>query len=193
MAELLPASLPDAPNLEWLRKHAKQRLEELRRTDPAGRLADAQFDLAKQYGFSSWRALKREVDSLTVEAQLFEAARTGDVARLETHLDEQPEGLHVRTRPYEQTLLHVAAANGQLAAVELLLDRGLDVNDREKGDNTYPCTGPLRAVTWTSSSGWPTREATSSAAGTTTPSRSSAGRRAGTAETPRIAPSRSCW
>lgn len=140
MAELTPdsQSLPDAPNLDWLRKQAKRRLEELRQTDPGARLADAQFDLAKQYGFSSWRALKTHVESLTVEGQLFEAARTGDVEKLAALLDEHPDKLHARTRPYEHTLLHAAADNGQLAAVDLLLRLGLDVNTREKGDNTYP-------------------------------------------------------
>ena len=138
MAERSPESLPEAPNLDWLRKQAKRRLEELRRTDPSVRLADAQFDLAKRYGFSSRRALKRHVDSLTVEGRLFDAARNGDVRKLTALLDEHPEGLRARTRPYEHSLLHLAAQNGQLPAVELLLRLGLDVNDREKGDNTYP-------------------------------------------------------
>lgn len=130
-------SLPEAPDLDWLRKQAKRRLEELRQTNPAAKLADAQFDLAKQYGFSSWRALKAHVDSLSVDGRLFEAARTGDVGRLAAMLDEHPEKLQARTRPYELTLLHVAAHNGQAAAVELLLSRGLDVNARDKGDNTF--------------------------------------------------------
>jgi ankyrin repeat protein len=46
--------------------------------------------------------------------------------------------LYVRDKPYEHTLLHLAAFAGHLPAVELLLARGLDVNVREKGDNTYP-------------------------------------------------------
>ena len=72
-------SLPDTPNLDWLRKQAKRRLDELRRRDPAAQLADAQFDLAKAYGFTSWRALKAHIDSLTIDGQLFDAAREGDV------------------------------------------------------------------------------------------------------------------
>ncbi|MGH7721151.1 MAG: ankyrin repeat domain-containing protein, partial [Gemmatimonadaceae bacterium] len=48
-----------------------------------------------------------------------------------------PDKQHARTKPYEWSLLHIAAHNGQLAAVDLLLARGLDVNTREKGDNTY--------------------------------------------------------
>ena len=130
--------LPDSPNLEWLRKQAKRRLEEVRASNPDARLADAQFELAKQYGFSSWRALKAHVDALGVDGQLFEAARTGSVARLATLLDAHPAKLHVRDQPYEHTLLHVAARHGRLGAVDLLLERGLDANVREKGDNTYP-------------------------------------------------------
>ena len=52
-------------------------------------------------------------------------------------LDEHPEKLHARSKPYAWTLLHAAASGGHLAAVDLLLARGLDVNTREKGDNTY--------------------------------------------------------
>ena len=83
-------SLPDAPNLDWLRKQAKRRLEELRASNPAAQLADAQFALAKHYGFSSWRALKAHIESLTVDGQLFNAARNGDVDTLAALLDKHP-------------------------------------------------------------------------------------------------------
>jgi ankyrin repeat protein len=130
-------SLPDAPNLDWLRKQAKRRLDELRKAHPAATLAEAQFDLARQYGFSSWRALKAQVDSLTLDGQLFDAARTGAIGALTALLDKHPEKLQARNKPYEHTLLHLAAFAGRLATVDLLLRRGLDVNAREKGDNTY--------------------------------------------------------
>jgi ankyrin repeat protein len=70
--------------------------------------------------------------------RLFQAARTGDVTTLATLLDADPQQLHARAAPYGWTLLHAAAQTGQLAAVDLLLARGLDVNVRERGDNTYP-------------------------------------------------------
>ena len=130
-------SLPDAPNLDWLRKQAKHNLETLRSTKPDAKLADAQFELAKRYGFPSWRALKTHIDSLTIDGQLFDAARKGDVDKLTTLLDTHPDRLYARTRPYEHTLLHLAAHNGHLGAVDFLLKRGIDVNTREKGDNTY--------------------------------------------------------
>jgi ankyrin repeat protein len=129
------APLPEAANHEWLRKHAKQRLREMRRTHPGAKLTDAQFELARHYGFSSWRALKAHIDSLTVEGQLFEAARTGDVKRLSALLDAHPDKLQARAKPYGATLLHLGAQHFDV--VDLLLRRGLDANARETGDNTY--------------------------------------------------------
>ena len=132
------SSLPDAPNLDWLRKQAKRMLSQLRKTNPDAKLADAQFGLAKQYGFSSWRALKEHIDGLTVDGQLFEAAKNRDSRELAALLDAHAGKLEARDKPYGHTLLHVAAFAGRLENVDLLLRRGLDVNAREKGDNTYP-------------------------------------------------------
>lgn len=75
---------------------------------------------------------------MTLHERLFDAARTGDVATLRALLDAQPDRMHARMPPYETSLLHQAAHAGQLAAVELLLERGLDPNVRERGDDTYP-------------------------------------------------------
>ena len=130
--------LPETPNLEWLRKRAKHRLDELRKSNPDAQLADAQFDVARQYGFPSWRALKSHIDSLTIDGQLFDAARKGDIKQIAALLDKHPDKLYARNKPYEHTLLHLAAHNGQLNAVDFLLKRGIDPNIREKGDNTYP-------------------------------------------------------
>jgi hypothetical protein len=60
--------LPSRPNLEHLRKQAKALLETARGHDPSWQLADAQFALARDYGFSSWPALKAH----------FETASSGD-------------------------------------------------------------------------------------------------------------------
>lgn len=79
--------------------------------------------------------------------QLFAAARNGDAAALASLLDEHPDQLNVRDEPYEWSLLHVAAKGGHLEAVDLLLNRGLDVNIREKGDNTY-------AMHWAAAGGY---------------------------------------
>ena len=86
---------------------------------------------------SSWRALKAHVDSLAIDGRLFDASQTGDLAGLTALLDAHPDKLRARKKPYEWTLLHTASEAGQRAIVDLLLRRGLDVNTREKGDNTY--------------------------------------------------------
>ena len=47
------SSLPARPSIEQLRKRAKERLVEMRASDLSAKLADAQFALARQYGFDS--------------------------------------------------------------------------------------------------------------------------------------------
>jgi ankyrin repeat protein len=124
--------------LDWLKKQAKRRLTELRATNSDARLSDAQLNVAREHGFSSWRALKTHIDSLTIDGALVAAARSGNVKAIRELLDEHPEKVQSRTGQYKWTSLHVAARHGQLAAVNELIERGADVNAREEGDNTYP-------------------------------------------------------
>jgi ankyrin repeat protein len=142
------SQLPQNPSLDWLRKQAKIRLRQLRENNPAAKLSEAQFELAKQYGFASWRALKSHIDSLTLEGQLIQAARRGDLDELSRLLDQHPEKLHLRVPPYEASLLFPAAQSDNVEVVRELLRRGLDVNYREKGDNTY-------AMHWAAARGMP--------------------------------------
>ena len=129
--------LPEKPDLDWLRARAKERLDELRAGNPSAQLAEAQFAVAKEYGFSSWRAMKAHVDAKTLEGQLLHAITDDDAATFAALLDAHPDALAMRSQPYEWTWLHAAAQKGRVAIVDLLLRRGLDVNAREKGDNTY--------------------------------------------------------
>ena len=85
---------------------------------------------------------------MSIEAQLFAAARDGDLASLSALLDANPDKLLVRAEPYEWTLLHTAANAGHAAAVDELLRRGLDPNTRERGDNSY-------AMHWAAAGGHP--------------------------------------
>jgi hypothetical protein len=61
-------NLPDRPNLEYLKKEAKQLLDGLRQSDPSAQLADAQFALSRDYGFDSWPKLKAHVESIAAAA-----------------------------------------------------------------------------------------------------------------------------
>jgi hypothetical protein len=56
-------SLPDRPNLDHLKKQAKDRLQELQATSPGAQLANAQHALARDYGFASWPKLKAHVEA----------------------------------------------------------------------------------------------------------------------------------
>lgn len=81
--------LPARPNLEYLRKQAKELLKALQQRDPSAQLADAQHALAREYGYASWPALKVTVaDRLAAFAQgarLFTGAWQADLARSQRH------------------------------------------------------------------------------------------------------------
>jgi hypothetical protein len=56
--------LPARPNLEFLKKQAKELLRELQQSKPDTRLSDAQHVLAREYGFASWPALHARVERI---------------------------------------------------------------------------------------------------------------------------------
>src|SRR5262247_633771 len=55
-----PHQLPDHPNL----RHLKDQAKDLLKAGGAVSITDAQFKIARLYGFSSWPKLKAHVDSL---------------------------------------------------------------------------------------------------------------------------------
>jgi len=65
--------LPESPNLEHLKKQAKDLLQELQRQSTALKLADAQRMIAREYGFASWPKIKAHVESLPRPAAPSEA------------------------------------------------------------------------------------------------------------------------
>jgi predicted enzyme related to lactoylglutathione lyase len=64
------SKLPEHSSLEYLRKLAKARLEQMRQAEPDARLAGAQLLIAREYGFTSWRALKAQLDSRRMKRQI---------------------------------------------------------------------------------------------------------------------------
>jgi hypothetical protein len=49
----MPKTLPAHPHIDWLKKTAKQQLDEMRARDPAAKLHQAQLAVARDYGFPS--------------------------------------------------------------------------------------------------------------------------------------------
>ncbi len=76
--------LPERPSLDHLKKLAKHRLRELQTTNPEAKLAVAQLELAREYGFSSWRSLRARIEGHRRSAIVNPAMRflaVADVAR----------------------------------------------------------------------------------------------------------------
>ena len=127
-------SLPPRPDIAWLRKAAKQRLAELRADDPATKLHQAQLDIARRYGFKSWRALKAEVDALSLDGQIVAATCEGRADDLAALLRAHPAKIGIIGGHWGRPLLHLAAEHGRLACVDLLLGLGFDVTLRDPSD-----------------------------------------------------------
>jgi ankyrin repeat protein len=78
--------LPDRPNL----RHLKDQAKDLLKAGRAASLADAQFQIARLYGFASWPKLKAHVESFEVVGQLKQAIDTNDIARVQTMMTRNP-------------------------------------------------------------------------------------------------------
>jgi ankyrin repeat protein len=123
------------------------RLAGLDLTSTKLRLADAQFVIARDYGFESWPRFAKHIAGLIVEsspASRFESAVdavvSGDVAKLERLLREFPELVRERSaRLHHATLLNYVGANGvenyrqktpknAVQVAEVLLRAGADIN-----------------------------------------------------------------
>src|SRR5437588_637726 len=111
-----PRPLPDRPNL----RHLKDQAKDLVKAGTANSITDAQFKIARLYGFASWPKLKAHIDSLEEIGQLRQAIDANDVDRVKTMMTRNPT-------------LHGAP-----------LDHGVNPNCRDHGfkvgDHPYPGT-----------------------------------------------------
>jgi ankyrin repeat protein len=134
--------MPQRPNLEQLRKQAKDLLESYRSGDAAAlaevqqfehkpdplsfALNDAQRVLARAYGYESWSRLKAFVDGVNVQ-ELAEAVKAGDMPKVRILLEARPELVGKDMGPSnEHRALHYAVLRRDAAMVRLLLDAGAD-------------------------------------------------------------------
>jgi ankyrin repeat protein len=81
-----PRPLPDRPNL----RHLKDQAKDLLKAGAAASLADAQFQVARLYGFASWPKLNAHVESCAEIGQLKQAIDTNDIARVKTMMTHNP-------------------------------------------------------------------------------------------------------
>ena len=114
--------LPRQPNLEQLRKQAK----ELASGWPGFTLSEAQRELARSYGFDSWPKLKAFVDGANV-SRLAEAVNAGDLATVRKLLKARPELISMdMAENDEHRALHYAVLRRDPAMVRLLMQAGAD-------------------------------------------------------------------
>ena len=118
----MPQALPANPNLDWLKKTAKQRLVQLRTSQPDAKLYEAQLALAHDYDFKSWRALKSHIDSISPtfrdRDRVFEAARAGDIEAVRRAF---ASGFDPATPDSDGRTVHQIAKERRHEAIEVLV------------------------------------------------------------------------
>jgi hypothetical protein len=127
-------SLPARPSLEHLQKQAKDLLRQFRADSPTATLAEAQFVLAREYGFESWAKLKHHVDDLELpkiptvtDLESFSAAlRDPRVTGLNASAIQLTDGdvLQLAAMPQLETL-DISGRNGRITDAALAVLRQL--------------------------------------------------------------------
>jgi ankyrin repeat protein len=133
-----PRPLPDRPNLRHLRDQAK----DLLKTGAAASIADAQFKIARLYGFASWPKLKAHIDSVEEIWQLKHAIDANNIDRVKSMMTRHP-ALHSAPLGYgkDGPLTWVAECRvpwespspTRLAMAKWMLDHGSDVHQGGDG------------------------------------------------------------
>ena len=133
-----PRPLPDRPNL----RHLKDQAKDLLKTGAAASITDAQFKIARLYGFASWPKLKAHVDSFEEIGQLKQAIDTNDIVRVKTMMTRNP-ALHSAPLGYgkDGPLTWVAECRvpwespspARLAMAEWMIAHGSDVHQGGDG------------------------------------------------------------
>lgn len=133
-----PRSLPDRPNL----RHLKDQAKDLLKAGTAGSLADAQFQIARLYGFASWPKLKVHVETFEEIGRLKQAIDSNDIGRVKSLMTRNP-ALHTAPLGYgkDGPLTWVAEcrvpweppSTVRLAMAEWMITHGSDVHQGGDG------------------------------------------------------------
>jgi hypothetical protein len=126
-----PRPLPERPDL----RHLKDQAKALLKASGALSLTDAQFQIARSYGFASWPRLKAYVESLKDAGRLKDAIDANDFDRVRKLMTQQP-ALHEAPigRNKNGPLTLVAEPRGgpptpeRLAMAEWMIRNGSDVH-----------------------------------------------------------------
>src|SRR6202171_776172 len=130
--------LPARPSL----RHLKDQAKDLLKTGAVKSITDAQFQIARLYGFASWPKLKAHVESLEEIGQLKQAIDTNDFERVKALMTRNP-ALHRAPLGYGKNgpLTWVAECRvpwespspARLAMATWMLEHGSDVHQGSDG------------------------------------------------------------
>jgi len=133
-----PRPLPDRPNL----RHLKDQAKDLLKAGQAASLTDAQYTIARLYGFASWPKLKAHVESLEEIGQLKQAIDSNDLECVKVLMTRNP-ALHGAPLGYNKNgpLTWVAEcrvpweppSTTRLAMAEWMIDHGSDIHQGGDG------------------------------------------------------------
>ncbi len=135
----MSTQLPERPSLEHLKNEAKDLLKRAKKGDASAaqaigelKLVNAQLAVAREYGFASWSKLKRHIEGFDDRRdEFFSAIRAGDRARVAKVLDDDPAIVRARNpHAFGETAITAAANRDDRPMIDLLLERGVDVNAR---------------------------------------------------------------
>jgi ankyrin repeat protein len=140
-------AMRDNPDIDQLKRQARELLEAYRAQSPdtiievaahhrtatpeTFALHNAQFVLARSYGFESWPKLKAAVDGVTT-TRLHEAVQKGDLGAVRALLARRPEIVDLlREGPsgFEIRAIHIAVMARDVEMTRLLLEAGADTRD----------------------------------------------------------------
>jgi ankyrin repeat protein len=146
-AHLPTRVMRDNPDIDQLRRQARELLEAYRAQSPDAvaevdayhrtaametfALHDAQFVLARSYGFESWPKLKAAVEGVTTK-RLHDAVQKGDLDTVRGLLARRPELVDLlREGPsgFEIRAIHIAVMARDVGMTRLLLDAGADTRE----------------------------------------------------------------
>jgi len=146
----MPHELPPHPNLEHLKKQAKALLRDFKEGKPDAirkftalqlktlpRLSDAQYLVARDYGFDSWSKLKEQVESLSEKTDdplelARKAFREDDARAIRRLLKRHPQLRAKINEPLADfdspAITHVRSR----AMLDVLLEAGADINAKSR-------------------------------------------------------------
>jgi ankyrin repeat protein len=133
-----PRPLPEHPDL----RHLKDQARDLLKAGKAESLANAQFQIARLYGFASWPKLKTHIESLQTVGQLKQAIDANDLEHVKQMMTRDP-ALHRAPLGYgkngpltwvaECRVPREAPREGRLAMARWMIEKGSDVHQGGDG------------------------------------------------------------